>query len=79
MLCDLISKYKNVNAGKELIESLNSAKTLNVLLNKLFCKVFIYMLTKGRGGGELTKGGGGGSLSSYRKFSLIYFISNVQL
>ena len=50
MLCDLISKYKNVNAGKELIESLNSAKTLNVLFNKLFCKVFIYYI--------MTKGGG---------------------
>ena len=39
LFCDLISKYKNANAGRELIESLNSAKTLNILFNKLFCKV----------------------------------------
>lgn len=38
LFCDLISKYKNVNAGKELIESLNNPKTLNILFNKLFCK-----------------------------------------
>lgn len=41
IFCDLISKYKNVNAGRELIESLNTPKTLNILLNKLFCKVSI--------------------------------------
>lgn len=39
LLCDLIAKSKNVNSGKELIEWLNQPKTLNVLFNKLFCKV----------------------------------------
>lgn len=39
LFCDLISKYKNVNSGKELIESLNTPQTLNILINKLFCEV----------------------------------------